>query len=184
MLSAVLIAAWLGGCAPSKKAHIPTQANKQSASGKGASEPQSALNAEFGKARVIWTGQDGKRLWEARFKRASGSQQGESAELELFGVSAILYKNGKAVSAMTAPRVTANSKTRVVRASGGVKVTSAVDGSSAVSDNLTWNAAQDRLDGSGGVRMVKGNISITAQTFRADTALKKTRFTEASLGME
>lgn len=184
LLSAVLIAAWLCGCAPGRKGQRPAPPKKQTTPVAKDDKPKSTLNAQFGKARVIWTGQDGKRLWEARFKRASGSQQGDDAELELFGVSAVLYKNGKAVSAMTAPRVMANSKTREVRASGGVKITSSVDGSSAVSDRLTWSAARDRLDGSGGVCMVKGNVTITAQTFRADTALKKTRFTEASLGME
>jgi len=183
VISAVLVAAWLGGCTPGKKVQPPAPPKKQTSTTE-VKKPTSALNAEFGKAKVIWTGQDGKRLWEARFKKASGSQQGENAELELFEVSAVLYKNGKAVSTMTAPRVVANSKTKQVRASGGVKITSASDGSSAVADQLAWDAAHDKLTGAGGVRMVKDNVTITAQTLEADTSLKKTRFTEATLGME
>ncbi len=146
-------------------------------------EPQSALKAEFGKARILWSDRNGQRIMDAQFKDAIASQTGKNAALELKGVKASLYQNGKVASIVIAPRVVADSRTREVRASGGVKVVSTADGGVAVSNEIVWQAQRDKITGIGGVKVQKGNISITARSFEADTSLKKAHFTDAQLGM-
>lgn len=143
-----------------------------------------ALKAEFHGAKMTWDDEKGARVWEARFKEAAASQTGKSAVVELRGVEAGLYRNGKIASRLVAPRVVADSRTREVKASGGVKVTSAIYDASVRAERLLWRSREDKLLGAGGVRMRKGNLSITARSFEADTALKKAKFTDAEMSLE
>lgn len=175
----------LAGCSRGRK-NTPTAGAPGKLSTQPKAEqpkPESTLKVEFGKARILWNDATGRRILDAQFKEAVVSQTGKNAALELKGVKASLYKNGKIASTMAAPRVVADSRTREVKASGGVKVTSAADGATAISEQLVWKAREDRVYGTGMVKMLKGNMFINARSFQADTALKKAHFTEAELGM-
>lgn len=136
------------------------------------------LEAEFERARITWDDDKGRRLWEAEFEEALASQTGESAVMELRDVKASLYKDGKVASRLIAPRVVADTRTREVRASGGVKVTSAADSASISAERMTWKSRENKLIGVGTVRMTKGNMEIAAHAFEADTGLKKARFSD------
>lgn len=141
------------------------------------------LQAEFSKARIIWSDSHGRRVMEAQFKEAVGSQTGNNSTLELRTVKASLYKNGKIAGILTAPSVMADSRKKEIWASGGVTVSSAVENATASADRIVWKAREDRLYGTGNVNMAKQNVSVAASSFQADTALKKSRFTDARLEM-
>jgi hypothetical protein len=182
LLSAALLGALsLAGCPGRQRKPV---AQQSVADLQKRAEPESTLKAEFGKARILWSDKKGARVMDALFKEATASQTGKNAALELKTVKANLYRDGKLVSIMVAPRIVADSKTREVRASGGVRVTSTTDGGTAMSDELLWSAKDDKISGTGGVKMQKGNMSITARSFEADTSLKKAHFTDAVLGLE
>lgn len=145
---------------------------------------QTALKAEFTKARIIWSDEKGRRVMEARFKEAVASQAGESAVIELRSADADLYKDGKLAAKLTAPRVIADGVKQEVRASGGVKIVSATDSSVAACKEVTWKSKINKLFGSGSVSLTKDNVTVTATSIQADTALKKARLTNAKLGIE
>ena len=182
LLSAALLGALcLAGCPGRQRKPI---AKQSVADLQKKMEPESTLKAEFGKARILWSDKKGVRVMDAVFKEATASQTGKNAALELKAVRANLYRDGKIVSIMVAPRIVADSRTREVRASGGVRVTSTTDGGTAISDELLWRAKDGKIIGAGAVKMQKGNMSITASSFEADTSLKKAHFTDAEMGME
>jgi len=141
------------------------------------------LEAEFERARITWDDDKGRRLWEAEFEEALASQTGESAVVELRNVKASLYKDGKVASRLVAPRVVADSRTGEVRASGGVKVHSVADEVSARAERLVWKSREDRLVGTGAVKMTRGNMEIAATSFEADTAMRKARFKDAEMDL-
>jgi len=176
----------LAGCSGNKetKAGSPGVSNKAaSKSGKQTAE-KTALQAEFTKARIIWNDGKGRRVMEARFKEAVASQSGKIAVVELRDAKADLYKDGRIAATLSAPRIVADGRRKEVRASGGVKIISAAEGASAVCDEVTWKSHLNKLFGAGSVRMTRNNVSVTADGFQADTALKKARFTNAKLGIE
>jgi hypothetical protein len=137
------------------------------------------IEAKFEGAKVTWDDDQGKRLWEAGFKSATAAEADGSARVELSHVEASLYKDGKVASRMVAPRVVADSTKKEVRGYGGVKVTSLADGTTAFADEMIWKPREDRIIGTGGVRMDKGNIHIRAQSITTDTALKKAKLSDA-----
>lgn len=185
LLGAALLCALISGCpGPRRKPAAKPPPKQSAAKSQKKPEPQTALKAEFGKARILWSEKTGARLMDAQFKEALASQAGKNAALELKGVRASLYQNGKAASTIVAPRVVADSKTKEVRASGGVRVISGMDGGTAVAGRIVWKAGEDKVYGTGGVKVQKGNISITARSFEADTSLRKAHFTDAQLGMD
>lgn len=147
-------------------------------------EPESTLQAEFSKARVLWSDSHGRRVMEAQFKEAVGSQTGDNSTLELRTVKASLYRNGQVAATLTAPSVRADSRKKEIWASGGVSVSSALENARASADRIVWKSREDRLFGTGNVNMAKQNVSVAASSFQADTALKKTRFTDARLEMK
>jgi len=169
-LSSLLIvgiaASLLAGCAGKGK---PPSAKKPAA------QEKTALKAEFRKAQITWDDANGQRILEARFKEAVASADSDSARVELRGVQAGLFQNGKPASSLSADRVTADSRNKEVTATGGVTITSR-DGSSAQSSQVIWKSRENKLFGSGSVKLTKGSITITADRFEADTALKHARF--------
>lgn len=154
---------------PAEKVEKPTAAQEPAS-------PEKALKAEFRGAEIIWDDEEGARVMEAKFEEAIASQTGAEAEVELRGVKANLYKDGEAAVSISAPRVVTDSRTREVRASGGVSLTSAADGTSARADQLTWKSKEDKLIGKGSVRMKRENLDIQAGSFQADTSLNRVRF--------
>ncbi|HUV04102.1 MAG TPA: hypothetical protein VMX94_03225 [Armatimonadota bacterium] len=176
----------LAGCRKAVGPRRAADSGKKPAAPIAGKEPaeESALKAEFHGAKMTWDDETGARVWEARFKEAIVSQTGKGAVVELREVEASLYRGGRIASKLVAPRVVADSRSREVRAAGGVKITSALDDASARAERLVWKSRQDKLFGVGGVQMKKGNLSVTARSFEADTALKKARFTDAKMSLE
>ena len=175
ILIATCLALFPVGCArktPAKAKPGPAVVQKQSPERK-------KTEAKFEGAKVTWDDDQGKRLWEAGFKSATAAEAAGSARVELTDVTACLYKDGKVASRMVAPRVVADSSKKEVRAFGGVKVTSLADGTTASADEMVWKPREDKIIGTGGVRMDKGNIHIRAQSITTDTALKKARLSDA-----
>ena len=170
----LLAAVGLTGCAQ-KRAAQTTGADKRTAPTSMTQEKprrEIALRAEFQEARLLWDDEKGRRVWEARFDDAVASGASGDTVAELHGVKASLYEDGKVVSSLIAPRVIADSRSGEVRAAGGVTITSALDGASVRSDRVTWKSREDKMYGAGAVRMTRGNISIAANTFEADSALR------------
>jgi len=136
---------------------------------------KTALKAEFRKAQITWADAKGHPVLEARFKEAVASTDSESARVELLGVKASLFQNGKSASTLSAERIVADSRNKEIKASGSVKITSG-DGSSAQCERAVWKSSENKLLGSGGVKLTKGNITIMAESFEADTGLSHVRF--------
>jgi len=145
---------------------------------------QSALKAKFEKARILWDDENGRRVLEAHFKEATISQVDGDATAELYGVQADLYRNGKVASSLTAPRVVADTRSKEVRASGGVKIISEGEDATVLSERLVWKSDEDKIVGEGAVKLTKGNISVRAQKFEADTALKKAKFYDGKASLD
>ena len=181
LVTALVGAACVAGC--SGKGRTDKAASSARSKAAKQREPESMLQAEFSKARIIWSDSHGRRVMEAQFKEAVGSQTGNNSTLELRTVKASLYKNGKIAGILTAPSVMADSRKKEIWASGGVTVSSAVENATASADRIVWKAREDRLYGTGNVNMAKQNVSVAASSFQADTALKKSRFTDARLEM-
>lgn len=150
----------------------------------GKAPEDDAIEASFTKARIVWHDDKGNRVWEAQFKEAVASHTDDDSSVRLQGVEASLYQDGKVVSRLSAPQVDADSKTREVRASGGVKLVSAIHDASAQSERLVWKSQEHKVFGQGGVRMVKGNLSVTARSFESDTGLQKARFTDGKVDLD
>lgn len=142
------------------------------------------LKATFRGAEIAWDDENGQPIWRARFKQATASQTGEGAVVEITGVEARLYRDGKLASKLVAPRVVADSRTREVRAMGGVKVVSALHKSSASAGRLVWRPRQDKLIATGGVKMQRDNLTISASTLEGDTALGRVRLSNAELNLK
>ena len=182
LVTALVGAVCVAGC--SGKGRTDKAASSARSKPQKQREPESTLQAEFSKARIIWSDSRGRRVMEAQFKEAVGSQTGNNSTLELRTVKASLYKNGRIAGILTAPSVRADSRKKEIWASGGVTVSSAVENATASADRIVWKAREDRLYGTGNVNMAKQNVSVAASSFQADTALKKSRFTDARLEMK
>lgn len=172
----------LTGCQPRRKPVAKNAGVKPPVQEQPAIEDN--LKVELQKGRIIWDDAKGRRIFEAQYEEAIASQTGDTSTVELHGVKANLYKNGKITSSLDAPKIVTNSKTREIKATGGAKIVSATQNTSARADQLTWKSREDKVFGSGAVKMVKGNISITAGSFEADTAMKKARFRNAVMDMD
>lgn len=172
---AVCIAVLSAGCAhkpPPKTKPAPPITQKTT-------PDRTRTEAKFQGARVTWDDDQGKRLWEAGFKSATAADVEGTARVELIDVSASLYRDGKVASRMVARRVVADSARKEIRAFGGVKVTSLADGSTVAADEMIWKPREDKIVGTGAVRMDKGSIHVRAQSITTDTALKKARLSDA-----
>lgn len=125
---------------------------------------------------MTWNDGKGNRVWDAQFKEAIASQTGSTSAVELRGVEADLYEDGKLVSKLIAPNVTADSKQKEVKATGGVELVSGTDGAVVHADSLRWKSAEGKVYGVGNIKMTRKNISVAAVKFEADTGLKKAVF--------
>ena len=179
-IAAVVIACSLAGCGKGK---TPKSTEKPVKTGtkQEARQPDDSLKASFKKAEMTWEDSKGRRVWEARFKEAVLAKDQSDSTVELIGVEAKLYQEGKFVSSLAAPRVVADGRAREIRAAGGVKLLSRADNSLLHAERLVWKARENKVSGAGNVRMKRNNLSVTATAFEADTALKKARFRNGRL---
>jgi LPS export ABC transporter protein LptC len=159
----------LAGCAG--KGKPPAAVTKKQAP----KQEKTAVKAEFHKAHISWADAKGRPVMEASFKEAVASSNGDTAIVELVGVKADLFRDGKPASSLRAERIVADSRKKEIRAAGNIRITSR-DGSSAQCERATWKSSANKIIGSGGVKLTKGNITITADRFEADTGLKHVRF--------
>lgn len=178
----VLLAFLAAGCGQSEKARTvkATLAKPHHSAKAQPPEKKSASSntakAEFQKAHMLWADEKGRTVFDAAYKSASLTQSGKDAVVELRGVSAKLYADGRISSTLSAPHVMAYSKTRQVTADGGVLVQSVTAEASAQCQNLLWKPKENKIIGYGNVRMVRRNMSVLADNFKADTGLKKAVF--------
>ncbi len=179
ILTTICIALWTAGCGRKPAVEKPTRAAGQPARPAEPEPERTKVDARFEGARVTWDDDQGKRIWEAGFKSATASAADGSAEVELIRVEASLYRDGKVASRMVAPRVVADSSKKEIRAYGGVKVTSLTDNTTATADEMIWKPKENKIFGTGGVRMDRGNIHIRARSITADTALKRAKLSDA-----
>ena len=180
LVSLILGAFWLTGCQSRPNPPQKPGAKVQSP----VKKPETAIKVELERGRIIWDDEKGNRIMEAEYEKAFASREGEDSVTELQGASVRLYRNGKPSSRLEAPRVIADSRTKSIRASGGVKVVSAEQKASVQAEQLTWDSRTDMLTGKGAVKMIKNNMTITAGSFKADTALKKASFSDGSMSMD
>ena len=172
----------LAGCSPAKKPSTGGKTGTRDAVEKALEKND--YKAQFEKARFSWFDGKGNRLWHAQCKEVIASQSAADTRVELRGVNASLYKDGKVASTMTAPNVIADRESGEVHASGGVKIVSIVDGSTAQSDKLIWKSNEHKIIGNGSVKMTRGNMNVTASSFVSDTALKKATFTDVEISVK
>lgn len=175
---ACVVVGFLSGCSGDKATKTTPAAGKNEGTTRVSQPAQTdngdvALKAKFRQAELSWSDERGRPVFHARFREAIASKSGDESVVELRDVNAALYSDGKIAGKLSAQRVVADSSKREVRASGGVKVISAVHNASADSEWLVWKSDEDRLLGKGDVRMVRDNISIAANSFEADTALRR-----------
>ncbi len=177
ILIAFFVALIPAGCArkPSKSPEVRPPVKQTEAE-----QERRKIDAKFEGARVTWDDDKGNRLWEAGFESATAAAtEGASSTVELTNVKASLYEDGKVVSSMVAPRVVADSGKKQVRAFGGVKVTSLLDGTTATAEEMLWKPNENTISGRGDVIMRKGNMTVRAQDITADTALRRARLSKA-----
>lgn len=179
ILTAICIAILTAGCGRKPAVKKPAPVSAQPAKPAEPEPERTRVDARFEGARVTWDDDQGKRLWEAGFKSATASESGGAAEVELAGVEASLYRDGKVASRMVAPRVVADSSKKEIRAYGGVKVTSLTDNATASAEEMVWKPKENKIIGTGGVRMDRGNIHIRARSISTDTALKRASLSDA-----
>ncbi len=114
-------------------------------------------------------------LWKANAARMEGKfgAGANSGHGTLFGVIGTLFQDGKPAAKLTAPTVTADQGSGVLRASGGVTVVSLTQAEESLRcDKLIWYEASNRLVGTGHVLFRKGAFTQTGPSFSADTRLK------------
>lgn len=165
---------WTPGCV--RRTPLKTPAEQKPSPALPEQPKDRKLEAEFEGAKITWYDDKGRPLWKADFREAVGSKTGESALMELRDVRASLYKDGKLVSRLIAPRVTANDRTMEVHASGGVEVRWVADNASAQAQRMIWKSRDDKLVGVGTVRVARRNMEITAHSFVADTEMSRAKF--------
>lgn len=136
-------------------------------------DEKTVMDAKLQKAEVSWVDKKGDPIWKAGFTEAQASQNEETAVVELKNVRAELYNQGKLVSKMIAPNVSADSKTYKVIATGGVKITSSAYNSYITAEKVVWLPKSNKIIGTGNIRMVKESITATAKEITADTSLNK-----------
>ncbi|MCL6519188.1 MAG: hypothetical protein K6T99_05110 [Armatimonadetes bacterium] len=141
------------------------------------------IEAQFKGAKIIWNDEQGRTLWEAEFKEAKAFR-GDETQVKLLGVKANLYQDGKIASTLIAPDIAADSRTKEVRAIGGVKIISAIAKTSANVSQIIWKAREGKIIGIGEVKVYRGNLRAYAKSFNADTGLTKLVLQSAEVSLE
>jgi len=141
-----------------------------------------SISAKFSGATVVWRDENGKPLFDASLSSVSVSQSDlKSLGGKLQNAKVGLYKDGKIVSRMSAGWIEADSTRREIKAYGGVKVLSVENGAVATSERMTWKSKENKVYGSGHVKMTKQNMTINAGTFVSDTSLKNAKLSDVTM---
>ena len=116
----------------------------------------------------------GKLLWKATFQNAEAQPSASGSVTGLLqGVTGVIYQNGKPVDNLTAPSVSVDGGKKIVKASGGVTVTSLTQKSTTLtSDTITWYTSQNKMIGLGHVVFKTGGFTQSGPSFLADTKIK------------
>jgi hypothetical protein len=183
ILSMVLLLAV--GCAGTVAKHstaktaskAKTQAKKVSkqSDAKTTQTPQTPISVTGKTIRLTWQ-EEGKPSFDAHAKELVGDTLVGTASLK--NVNADMYDKGQLVGKMTAPVVSADEKSRVVVATGGVTITLTSKVSSIrtlKAQRVKWYTRQDRIVGDGGVVAKGPTVSMKAEVFVSDSRLQKVR---------
>ncbi|HEY3299051.1 MAG TPA: hypothetical protein VGK34_10380 [Armatimonadota bacterium] len=187
ILGSLLVSIGIAGCGgPEGKKPAPSAPAKKTALKKAQEKAaqKQTVNATFQSTQIIWSDNKGRPLWIANCSEATAEQTSAKAVAILKDVKAEMYKDGKLISKLTAPLVEADSRTKQVKAYGGVKVVSTQNGGTAVCREMLWKSQENKIMGSGNVKMTKENMTIVANSFVSDTALKSAKFSKASVSLK
>lgn len=183
ILLAVICLILTAGCQSKKnQAAEPVPVAQKEPMPEAAKEPpKTSVKANLQTAELVWEDDNGRPVWKAQFKEGHLAQADDSAEVQLIGVKATMFRNGKPASSLSASSVTADSNTREIVANGAVKVVSFKDNGSLAANKLVWKSKEDKIIGTGNVKIVRGNISATASKVIADTSLSKVTLSNAEI---
>lgn len=174
VVTAVLL---IAGCSGRRQATESLEkvdsATKQTAA-KSEEKPEKTKYAvASGQINLRW--QDGnKTTFSATASKAEGNEATETATLR--DVSAELYRDGKKVSTLKAPKVTADRKTGKIVADGGAVITSLEQKTVLKAPKAVWLMKQHKVIATGGVTCVFGNGHIKSESLVADTELQSMEF--------
>lgn len=101
----------------------------------------------------------------------------------LLDFSAKLYENGKLTSTMTAPKVVADSVSRVVTATGGVTMKSMERNTTVKCEWAKWYQKQQKVIGNGGVKVKSDTWDTDSAAFVADTGLRTLTLKNSAKGL-
>ena len=174
LIALVLIA----GCsAPQKPAATPTKTEPPKAESAEKTKPKKdTVTTKFKTPKIHWLDENGVPVWNADAKTGSALDNGKKTIVELKRVKGDMFQDGKLVSKLTAPSVVGDNSTREIKATGGAKVVSVVNGTIVTCRELVWKARENKFYGTGDVKVTRQNATITSNRFVADTGLKKIEF--------
>lgn len=180
----LLCALCIAGCRSDNQKDTRKTAANSVASEKGISPDDIPIEANLKKAEIGWVDGQGRPLWKVSFNKGGLAQSGKDAVVRLVDVKAQLYHNGELAAVMDAPLLTADSRTRLMSASGGVKVVSSEGNGYMTAEKMIWKSKENKVYGYGDVRLRKGTISASASKAAADTALNRVSLTNAEIVMK
>ncbi|MBI2844821.1 MAG: LPS export ABC transporter periplasmic protein LptC [Armatimonadetes bacterium] len=121
---------------------------------------------------LAWREDDKPRLTATAHELTGNTVTGKAS---MKRVNAEFYDGGKLVARMSAPIVEADEKTRVITATGGVKIVSETPDSTIRvirAEWIKWYSRENKLVGNGGITATGPVASIQAAAFTADTRLR------------
>jgi len=116
----------------------------------------------------------GQKLWE--FQAKSVQMDREKTMVTFTEIVGQLYQRGVPQFAFQAPRGILFLASRNVELTGGVSGRTADGRRMLRAPQVRWDAARQRLTGSGGIHLIEPGMSVTAETVVTDVALQQTTF--------
>lgn len=174
LLVGLIIALCIAGCGQPQ----PQRPGAKSMVNPSTSKPkeEDSVDAKLQAAKVLMRDEKGRPLWAARFSEGTGSKDYAKSVGIFHNVSASLYKDGKVASTLVAPLVEADSRSKEFRASGGIKIVSNSDGATATCQRIVWKSKENKVYGTGNVKMTRQNMTVIGNSFVSDTSLKSAKF--------
>ncbi|MHB1459522.1 MAG: hypothetical protein ACYC0V_21635 [Armatimonadota bacterium] len=174
---------YIAGCSSDNQKGTGKSAN-QALPNKVNTTEDISLKANLKKAELEWVDEKGNHIWKAGLKEGKALQSGNDTIVEIVDVKSSLFHDGRISATMDAPKVTADSRNRMLTASGGVKITSSQGNGYFTAEKVVWKSKENKVYGYGDVRMQKGSISASASEVVADTALNKASLKNAEISMK
>lgn len=116
---------------------------------------------------VVYRDRGGTVLWSARARRSIAQQATSAVELE--GVSATIYDDGRPSWTCKAGRLKADEPSSRVTFLGDVLITSADDRARFRAPRVVWAVKEARMYGDGGVRLQVGKLVVQGRRFEVNT---------------